>query len=119
MLSRKALICGTPHRKTKTLRMIQGIQALITWPRVYWAARRSCSVSWTTCAPTGWAACMELSRVVDSQSSFGLQPRRNRVSAAMETIAATTSTSQGPWKFDTRNCGSAKATPATSRAGQI
>ena len=29
------------------------------------------------------------------------------------------STSQGPWKFETRNCGTANATPATRSAGQI
>ena len=34
-------------------------------------------------------------------------------------MAATTSTSHGPWKFDTRNCGIAKLTPATRIAGQI
>ena len=37
----------------------------------------------------------------------------------MEQIAATTSTSHGPWKLATRNCGTAKATPATRIAGQI
>ena len=35
----------------------------------------------------------------------------------METMAATTSTSQGPWKLETRYCGTAKAMPATRRAG--
>ena len=28
------------------------------------------------------------------------------------------STSHGPWKFDTRNCGTAKLTPAVRHAGQ-
>ena len=27
------------------------------------------------------------------------------------------STSHGPWKFETRNCGTAKASPAVSAAG--
>ena len=38
--------------------------------------------------------------------------------AAIETIAAMMSTSHGPWKFETRNCGTAKKTPATRIAGQ-
>ena len=33
-------------------------------------------------------------------------------------MAATMSTSQGPWKLETRYCGSAKEAPATSSAGQ-
>ena len=33
-------------------------------------------------------------------------------------MAATTSTSQGPWKLETRYCGIANVTPATSTAGQ-
>ena len=49
----------------------------------------------------------------------GCQKRRNTTRQAIDTIAATTSTSHGPWKFETRNCGTAKLTPATRIAGQI
>ena len=49
----------------------------------------------------------------------GCQKRRNTTRQAIETIAATTSTSHGPWKFETRNCGTAKLTPATRMAGHI
>ena len=37
----------------------------------------------------------------------------------MESIAESMSTSQGPWKLEMRNCGTAKLTPATRMAGQI
>ena len=33
-------------------------------------------------------------------------------------MAATTSTNHGPWKLETRYCGTAKARPLTSNAGQ-
>lgn len=36
----------------------------------------------------------------------------------MEQAPDTLSTSQGPWKFETRNCGTAKDTPAVAAAGQ-
>src|SRR6185369_6588301 len=59
------------------------------------------------------------SRDVLVQISFGCQILRNSASAPIDEIAATTSTSHGPWKFETRNCGTANATPATRMAGQI
>ena len=37
----------------------------------------------------------------------------------METMAAPMSVSHGPCKFEIRNCGMAKVTPATAIAGQI
>ena len=48
----------------------------------------------------------------------GRQTRIRPTSAAMEQPPEATPTSHGPWKFDTKNCGTAKATPATSAAGQ-
>ena len=36
----------------------------------------------------------------------------------METTAAPTPASHGPWKFEMRNCGTANETPATTSAGQ-
>ncbi|XHO04031.1 hypothetical protein ACEQUB_00898 [Ralstonia syzygii] len=50
---------------------------------------------------------------------LGFHTFRNSVSEPIETSAAITSTSHGPWKLDTRNCGMAKVTPATRIAGQI
>jgi len=52
------------------------------------------------------------------QRSLGRQTRIRPTSAAMEQAPEEIPTSQGPWKFDTRNCGTAKASPATSAAGQ-
>src|SRR5690242_11701708 len=51
------------------------------------------------------------------QTFFGFQNLRNVPNAAIETNAATTSTNHGPWKFETRNCGTANATAATRIAG--
>src|SRR4051812_18917466 len=53
------------------------------------------------------------------QMVFGRQTLKKRTRHTIDTIAATISTSHGPWKLDTRNCGTAKATPATRIAGQI
>ena len=47
----------------------------------------------------------------------GRQTRRKPASDVIDTTDATMSTSHGPWKFDTRNCGTANDTPATSTAG--
>ena len=58
------------------------------------------------------------SRGVSAIGRFGCQTRRNSASEAIETMAATMSTSQGPWKLETRYCGTAKVTPATRSAGQ-
>src|SRR5688572_4649617 len=52
------------------------------------------------------------------QTDAGFQTLRNAASAAIDATAATTSTSHGPWKLETRNCGTAKASPATRIAGQ-
>jgi hypothetical protein len=50
-------------------------------------------------------------------ASRGVHHRSRRASAAIERTAETTSTSQGPWKFERRYCGTANATPATRAAG--
>ena len=96
MPSSNALICGRPQTKTSTLRMTHGVQALMTCARVKRvppAAR---------CA----SAC-DVVRLADV-----LGPRRRRLPDSQEQRerahrddAATTSTSHGPWKFETRNCG--------------
>src|SRR5919109_2297937 len=106
--SRTAFTCGRPHRKTTTLRTIHGTHARTT--------------SADVCARGDWTAdgpLLMAGAPVDSQISAGCQTRRNATSAVIETTAATTSTSQGPWKFDTRNCGTANPTAATRMAGQI
>ena len=42
----------------------------------------------------------------------------NSIRQTIELIAAMTSTSSGPMKLETRNCGIAKLRPVTSAAGQ-
>ena len=50
---------------------------------------------------------------------LGVQNFSSTTSAMMDESDATMSTSIGPTKFETRNCETANATPATSAAGQI
>src|SRR4051812_37361709 len=54
---------------------------------------------------------------VEVQIVFGFQTRRNRIRQTIELIAAMTSTSSGPMKLETRNCGIAKLSPETRMAG--
>src|SRR6266542_5003286 len=54
-----------------------------------------------------------------AQLSFGLQNFSSTTSATMDETDAIMSTSIGPMRFETRNCGTANATPATSAASQI
>ena len=54
-----------------------------------------------------------------SQPSRGCQTRRKSTSAAIEAIEATTSTSHGPCRLETRNCSAANGTPAMRIAGQM
>src|SRR5260370_141382 len=104
ILSRMALTLGNPQRKTSTLRMTQGTQALATSPAL---------------CPCWPRALRSASCPSNPQIFLGCQSRSKTITAAMEQTAETTSTSHGPWKLDTRNCGIAKNTPATSTAGQI
>src|ERR1700686_1737047 len=95
ILSSAILTVGNPHKKTSTLKTSHGTQALTTvavlWPWVPRASRApSCS---------------------KPQIRLGCHFIKKRINAAIETTAATTSTSQGPWKFDTKHCGVAKNTP--------
>src|SRR5258708_4114101 len=133
--SRNPLVCGKPQTKTTMLRIIHGCQALNISDLEFKSmseARASARASSEVVLPDGWAS----DTVRDSspastrslplpvltskrQMRFGCQNRRNVVRAAIETIAATTSTNHGPWKLDTRNCGIAKHAPATRMAGQI
>src|ERR1700730_19253919 len=48
----------------------------------------------------------------------GCQNRRSPTVQMRQEAAATMSTTQGPWKLLTRNCGIAKLRPATRHAGQ-
>jgi hypothetical protein len=57
--------------------------------------------------------------VVEVQIFLGFQSLRNRTRETSDTMAATTSTSHGPWKFETRNCVTANDKPVTRIAGQI
>src|SRR5690242_6425581 len=118
--SRRLFVCGRPQMKTTMLRTIQGSQG-----RSMSEARPSgratslgdLSDSRARSAPSvaltkGWA--------FDTLQIFlGCQNFRNKASAPIEQIADATSTSHGPWKFETRNCGIAKHAPATRIAGQI
>ena|SRR5436190_14553245 len=96
MASSFALTLGRPQRKTMTLSKTHGSQG------------------------EGCLAVVTAGGFVGVASS--LPPRHTRRNAVRQTIdvtAAMMSTSHGPWKFETRNCGTANATPATSSAGQI
>ncbi len=98
--------CGVPHKNTKIDRTSHGSHARKTAP-LEWLWR-------------GWTGALvsSPSLPVDVQMRRGCQKRRNAASAAMEQMAAITSTSHGPWKLDTTYCGTANETPATSSAGQ-
>src|SRR5437667_3006555 len=103
---RKFLKRGTPQMKTITLSNIQGIQA---WSGAFGeTADDSSGLSRDTLA--GVPAFRLTSR--------GCQKRSSVTSPAIEVSEETMSTSHGPWKFDTRNCGMAKQSPAVSAAGQ-
>ena len=58
-------------------------------------------------------------RASRSSGAPDARPSRNSASDAIETMAATMSTSQGPWKFETTNWGIANDRPATRIGGQI
>src|SRR3954451_3164327 len=98
--SRAALTCGMPHRNTNTLRMTHGIQAFMTSCRDSSPPERA--VDGVACAPTGWGwGCT--STVSEDQSRGGsvitfegCHTRKNSAKHTIDTIAATTSTSQGP-----------------------
>src|SRR5262249_41372850 len=102
---------GIPQTNTNTVRMIQGTQALASeMPADAAVARASAS------SASGWSTLDSSWRpriLVVVQISLGCQTFRNSVSAPSEIRAEITSTSHGPWKFDTRYCGTAKLTPAT------
>src|SRR5262245_41686970 len=98
--------------KTRTLSRIHGTQAATIFSRG--------KLSGTALAPVDFEADagFSVSFPLSFQILFGCQNLRRTSSATMEQIEATISTSHGPWKFETRYCGMAKATPATSAAGQ-
>src|SRR5882672_9924789 len=110
MPSRNPFVCGKPHTKTTMLRIIQGNQALNISDfelRTVSEARASARASFEGARPDGRAS--DTFSVVGStrslplavltsnrQMRFGCQNLRNVAKAAMETIAATTSTNHGP-----------------------
>ena len=105
--------CGIPQAKTNSDRITQGSQARRTAPLVAGAAAALSDCGRGVVSTEGWP-----SRLVASHRVFGFQIFRKPARQSIETMAATTSTSHGPWKFDTRYCGMAKLTPQTSSAGQ-
>ena len=103
--------------KTNTVRITHGSQACtrVILPLVaVVASRASAAASGSTRELSS-----RLRRAVEVQIVLGFHTFRNSVSVPIDTSAAITSTSHGPWKFDTRNCGIANDTPATRIAGQI
>ena len=108
--SSAARTCGVPHRNTQTLRMTHGIQA-----------RRSAAIATGGSETTAVAPCSVPPGAVAGIAVIGCagcQTRRKSASVAIDTSAATISTSHGPWKFETRYCGIANETPATRIGGQ-
>src|SRR6266404_1038518 len=103
ILSRVFFTRGTPQMKTSTLSKIHGSHA---W-RILFGL-------WTVSTN---GADADLSSGC-FHCSFGCQNFSNTATAAIEQIAATISTSHGPWKLAIRNCGIAKASPAVRAAGQ-
>ncbi len=115
--SANALNCGTPQMNTNTVRMTHGNHACtrVILPLVaVVVSRASAAASGSTRELSS-----RLRRAVEVQIVLGFHTFRNSVSVPIDTSAAITSTSHGPWKFDTRNCGIANDTPATRIAGQI
>src|ERR1041385_8263792 len=108
--SRKAFVCGKPQMNTTRLRMIQGSQARRIADRELRTADCECRSTESPSLLTP-DSCLHM--------VFGFQTFRNPASAASETKDAATSTNHGPCRFETKNCGTANATPATSIAGQI
>src|SRR5580698_9670915 len=103
ILSRTALTEGSPHANTSTLKTAHGTHAFTTSPvRCPWVPLAARS-----------ASCPSRPQIL-----FGCHTRSSIVTAAIEQTDAVTSTSHGPWKFETKNCGIAKNTPATNTAGQ-
>src|ERR1700686_2788244 len=124
MPSRKDFVCGNPQTKTTTLRIIQGRQTRSISDfelRTVSEARASARASFEIARRDGRASdtlpdSSKIDPVAGStrslpppvltsnrQMRFGCQNLRNVASDAIEPIAATTSTSHGPWKLDTRN----------------
>src|SRR4030095_642905 len=100
--SRKVFTCGSPQRKTSTLRMANGTQARTISPEV-----------WVRGAETTVVAPLPPAMAATDTTRLACQCFGKVITATIETIAAMTSTSQGPWKLETRNCGTAKNKPAT------
>ena len=109
-----ALALGMPQTKTKTERTIHGIHA----------SHASPGVGRFTAAPTERNPGAPADLASDSRSPgkrhsvLGCHTFNNRYVARIEHAAAMMSTSEGPKKFETTNCGMAKESPATRHAGQ-
>ena len=84
-------------------------------------AARHVAASRCSCRPRPRVRGRPVRAAPRSSTIRGCQTLRKQRQAAIETSAATTSTSHGPWKFETRNCGTAKrrrrpGSPARPRA---
>src|SRR5438093_12422301 len=101
---RNFFICGTPQRKTSRLNSTHGIQARTSSLAETAAAGARPAVpallSSACCAYKAVRAPFSPGSPISPgfQLSFGLQNFKRTDTAAMETIAATMSTSQGPWQ---------------------
>src|SRR5436190_14903638 len=94
-LSSAVRTCGVPQRNTNALRMIHGVQALRIAPAESRGVRSA----------TGADGSLPGSAGIAVIGFAGCQTLRKRVREAIEAMAAITSTSQGPWKFETTYCG--------------
>src|SRR5688500_13134306 len=88
--SKNALNWGVPQTNTNTDRMIQGVHALITAGREVTSTGCSCGSSTTSLD--------DQSRGVSVMGCAGRQIRKKSARHSMDEMAATMSTSQGPWK---------------------
>ena len=102
---------GRPQTNTNTDKITHGVQARIS-------AARSCVTSGAG-GLASWALMSLPLSAGDVQISLGCQTRKNSTRQAIDTIAAMMSTSSGPMKLLTRNCGIANDRPVTRIAGQI
>src|SRR5437660_11449029 len=97
MASSIFFVWGTPQANTITVSKIHGSQALNK--------------------PVGMVSTPGLWRA-EAGASFGRQNFNSTTNAPIDISDPTMSVSHGPWKFETRNCGIANATPAVNAAGQ-
>src|SRR5205823_2376421 len=97
MPSRNPFVCGSPQMKTTTLRMIHGSQARKVSEARPRGPRPGSPVGVGRLGRASFEGALADARASDTrQMFFGCQNFKNKESEAIETIAATTSTSHGP-----------------------